>query len=266
MTDFASEKFALFEEASNNGNSPYYHSCCFSFSTKHQTSRLHHPESETMTYKKFKKHYHVTDIHSFAKALTDIAHNLPEPFKSHKPLFNADHNQLLTLGKRRTTELLHKQEIEQLKDELHDVNFMKNHQFEALKFHIKRSAALETELNKLKFFLRYNRIEPDLVLEGQTPSRNAELSRYAPNNLSWPSRLASFKTTTAYHPSFKLSIPFIQSGKMIYEEEYHDWLMYYYPAELQKLQALDPAAPSEKDFTPYKPRLASQHHVMPKFG
>jgi len=218
-----------------------------------------------MTYKKFKKNYHIADIDSFAKALTDIAQSLPEPFKSHEPLLNADHNQLLTLGKRQASELIENQEVEELKDELHDVKFMKTHQFEALKFHIKRSADLETELNKLKFFLRYNRIEPDLVLAGQTPSRNTELNRYAPKNLRWPDQLATFPTATAYHPSFNLSIPLIQSGKMTYQEEYHDWLRYKYPAELDKLEALDTSAPSEKDFTPYKPRLHSQHHVMPKF-
>ena len=254
--DFAHHHFEEFGNASKGGNSVYFYECCLSFGTKSVHPTLNHPKSQTLTFSKFKKEYEVKDTLGFEKTLRQLIANLPKPFNRMIPTINTHHTEVLALGKRGEGLQDLEEQIEDLKDEVHHAQFMEKHRSEALRFSMKCQRQLESKLNKLCYFLRFNRIEPDLVLEGKCHHTDLSLRKHAPKGVTWPVTLPDYPTMRAYHPAFKQTSLLIDQGKIRNEREFTCWLESVDSKEAERLEELgDQTLPPEEYFTPEVPRV-----------
>src|SRR3990167_4212075 len=252
---FARDHFEAFDTASKTGNSAYFYECCLSFGTKSVHRTLNHPKTETLTFIKFKKQHLVTDMLSFEKTLLQLISKLPAPFDRLVPTVNTNHTEVLTLGKRGTGKQDQSEEIEDLKDEVHHAQFMEKHRSEALRFAMKYQSQLEKKLNKLSYFLRFNGIEPDLLLEAKSADTDSNLKQHAPKGLAWPQCLPDYPTMGAYHPAFKQTSLMIDTWKLR-DGQFTEWLESIDPKEAQRLEDLEEQGlPGEKYFTPEVPRV-----------
>ena len=252
---FACDHFEAFDTASKSGNSAYFYQCCVSFGTKSLHASLDHPSSQTLTFIKFKKQHRITDADSFEKTLLQLISKLPAPFDKLLPTVNTHHTEVLTLGKRGQGNQDLEKQVEELKDQLHDAQSLEKHRSEALRFAMKYQSQLEKKLNKLSYFLRFNGIEPDLLLEGKSADTDSNLKQHAPKGLAWPQCLPDYPTMGAYHPAFKQTSMMIDTWKLK-DGQFTEWLESIDPKEAQRLEDLEEQGfPSEKDFTPRKPRV-----------
>lgn len=203
ITDFAQRWFDHFQAATKRHNPCYFHSCCFSFSTQYLRDKLGHiAYPNYITWPQFRKLYKVKDVKTFEAALETIARKLPNS-SNRCPTYNKPHHNLLEeirelkQGPNLQYQIF-EQEVEI--DRLQDKQAQMTQEIQSLKL---KTQTQEAELNKLRYFLKVQGIDPSMLAEGQNPTSNEMLQKHAPQDLEWPEYLPPYPTPGIFHPLFK---------------------------------------------------------------
>lgn len=200
LEKFAIAYFDKFEAQIEKNHACLYFSCCFNFSTKAMAQKTKHTVSG-MTWRQFRKQIQPLNAEGFAAVLDSIARELPNSWKR-CPTWNTPHTDLLAELKAEEADPFRDSQLQLKENEIRDLKYDKaimNNDIQRLTL---RAQNQEVELNRLRYFLKAQGIDPQALLRGQTPSNNEMLKKHAPENLEWPDYLPSYPTPNPYHPAF----------------------------------------------------------------
>lgn len=204
IAEFAAAWFHVFEANTKGRNPCYYHSCCFAFSSDHLRNDLGHVAfPESISWRTFRKNHKVTDVLSFEKALEKISSGLPNSYMR-CPSYNKPHHNFIEeireIKKKNCPTL--QDQVFDLDDEVRDLQADQTEMAKEIERLNHKSQSQEARLNKLEYFLKVQGIDPNALVEGQTPATSILLQKHAPENLEWPDYLPSYPTPSIFHPLF----------------------------------------------------------------
>lgn len=200
LENFALDRFKTLEDETTRHHTCHYYSCCFNFSTRAALGKNSHP-AKPVTWRQFRKDHAVTDPESFAKALQKIALGLPN-FWKRVPAWNAPHHNFLAELSQEGSQSSRNVEIYVKDQEIQDLKVKQVLMANDIQRLSLKTQNQEVELNRLRYFLKVQGIDPQAVLRGQTPANNEMLKKHAPEGLEWPDYLPAYPTPSPYRPVF----------------------------------------------------------------